>query len=93
MSQYREYRRIQHIGNIMKGPIRTNENSGIYFVPTCPQYNSIAAENVREFPRSYDAEKAGFQASLTCEDAIIIRRLNESGTYDDTSSMGGEDPR
>ena len=89
---YHDRARVAGIRAVMTGRVRANTETFIYHVPTCPQYESVAAINVREFTTADDAEQAGFRPAMNCDEAISIRKINESGAYSD-GDPHAEDPR
>ena len=77
---------------VMLGKVRANGDTRIFHVPTCPQYDSIKPENLREFATVADAEAANFRASMNCLEAVQFRRNAEHGEFD-TADNPPEDPR
>jgi Metal binding domain of Ada len=47
-------------------PVHGNRRSGIYHLPDCPNYNSMAAENEVDFRSPAAAKKAGYRMALNC---------------------------
>lgn len=85
---YAGYERYQNyrVDQIMAGQIFGNRRSRIFHVPTCPEYHSVAENNLVIFSTVDEAEDAGFVGSKNCEDAVKIRKHNESGDYDPPES-------
>lgn len=67
----------RHIKEVMNGPIRVNSKTRIYYVPTCPNYNSIDADRIILVKTIEEAEEAGYREAENCEDDLWIRELNE----------------
>jgi methylphosphotriester-DNA--protein-cysteine methyltransferase len=82
VAQYHVYQRQQRIEAIMTGEIRGNKDTGIFHVPTCPQYDAIKPGNIRRFATVHEAEEANYRESGNCLDAIATRRINEEETDD-----------
>ena len=77
VSLYRDRVHNQMIDAIMTGPVRANVQSGVFHVPTCPQYDDIGGRNIRMFETADEAEAAGFRPSMNCLKAIHIRQVND----------------
>lgn len=75
---YVEKVRQWHIDAVMSGPIRANTKSRIYHVPTCPNYSSVHADNLRLFPTIEEANSAGFRPAQNCGNDFFIRKVNET---------------
>lgn len=74
-----EKSRQWHIDAVMDGPIRGNKKSRIYQLPTCPDYNSIHADNLRLFQTIEEADSADYRPAQNCgDDDFNIRRINET---------------
>lgn len=82
-AQYDKYLRSRHIEAVLNGPVRVNVESGIYFVPTCSQYDSISQKNLVEVRTIREAEEGGARRAHNCDgDDFQIREANESGRYE-----------
>ena len=75
---YTEKARQWHVEAVMNGSIRGNNGSRIYQVPTCPQYESIYADNIRLFRTIEEARSAGYRPAQNCGDDFQIREINET---------------
>ncbi|HMS07861.1 MAG TPA: Ada metal-binding domain-containing protein [Pyrinomonadaceae bacterium] len=75
---YNQKTREWHIDAVMNGPIRASKKSRIYHVPTCPNYDSIHADNLRLFPTIEEANSAGFRPAQNCGSDFYIREVNET---------------
>lgn len=83
-----------HIDAVMNGPIRANTKSRIYHVPTCPNYESIHADNLRLFQTIEEANSSGYRQAQNCGNDFRIREVNESGDFDDYRiEYDRDDPR
>ena len=82
-SLYVEKARQWHVDAVMNGPIRANTKSRIYHVPTCPNYESIHADNLRLFQTIEEANSSGYRQAQNCGNDFRIREVNESGDFDD----------
>ena len=90
-AKYQDMQRRACIRQIMTGEIRGNKRTGIFHVPTCPQYEAIAPGNVRRFATVEEAEAANYRESANCLDAALTRRINETETED--TDVAPEGPR
>jgi hypothetical protein len=75
---YLKTARNWHIESVMQGPLRGNKATRIYHVPTCPQYNSIGADDLRLFETIEQARSAGYRQAKNCGDDFHIREINET---------------
>ena len=91
---YAEKSRQWHIDAIMNGPIRGNTKSRIYQVPTCPNYDSINADNLRLFQTIEEADSAGYRPAQNCgDDDFFLRNFNETEEPDGPDHPGDQQYR
>lgn len=79
-SLYAEKQKQWHIQAVLDGPIRANNKSRVFHVPTCPQYLSVSEDNLVQFYSVREAREAGYREALNCGDDVYIRELNENET-------------
>ncbi len=89
---YRERSHNQFIDRVLTGPVRANAASGVFHVPTCPQYDDVGDRNLRLFATALEAREAGFRPSMNCLHAVKVREYNEAGNFPDIDPSY-DDPR
>lgn len=77
---------------VMEGKVIANITSGIFYVPTCPQYASLDLDSARLFDTVSEAEDADFRASRNCSEAIDFRRNCDHGYCNDDEESHDYDP-
>jgi hypothetical protein len=91
---YGEKSRQWHVEAVMNGPLRANKGSRIYHVPTCPNYESIHADNLRLFQTIEEAKSAGYRPAQNCDrDDLLIREHIETEGYSDPENPGDQQYR
>jgi methylphosphotriester-DNA--protein-cysteine methyltransferase len=48
------------------GLVIRNKRSGIYHLPSCPDYNKVSEKNRQYFKTKEEAEKAGYRMARNC---------------------------